>query len=131
MTTRADSASEARQAHQPEDGGSLPTSALFRKADWIVAPARLEVAQKMVEAEHYSHGGSNTAVYVHGLFPRGYFWERECVGVAWWIPPTKSAAKAAYPVRWGGGIGVVSAGGAAGSAVECVLVPDSSFDETD
>jgi hypothetical protein len=56
----------------------------------------------MVRRHHYARGGSNTAVYTHGLFPRGSLWEAECVGVAWWIPPTKGAALHAYPSNWQG-----------------------------
>jgi hypothetical protein len=57
----------------------------------------------MVEKHHYSGGGSNTAVATHGLFPRGLaFLEAECRGVAWWLPPTKPAAKSAYPENWRG-----------------------------
>ena len=55
----------------------------------------------MVERFHYAGGGSNTAVYSHGLYRR----DRRaltCYGAAWWIPPTKAAALAAYPKRWQG-----------------------------
>lgn len=43
----------------------------------------------MVIDNHYAKGGSNTAVYMHGLFSR----EGEPVGVAWWLPPTRVAAE--------------------------------------
>lgn len=96
----ADSASAAYLANQLGDGGSMPTSALFRKKDWRVADIGLEFAQRFIKQHHYAAGGSNTRVYTHGLYPRGWFWESECVGVAWWIPPTKAAALAAYPSNW-------------------------------
>jgi len=56
----------------------------------------------MVKRFHYSHGGSNTATYAHGLFKRGELWEENCLGMAWWLPPTKGAALSAYPENWQG-----------------------------
>ena len=57
----------------------------------------------MVERYHYARGASNTATYLHGLFRRAAsFWDTDCLGVAWWIPPTKSAARATYPTDWRG-----------------------------
>jgi hypothetical protein len=53
----------------------------------------------MVGRLHYSGGGSNTATYRHGLFRNG---DVRCYGVAWWIPPTKTAANATYPENWRG-----------------------------
>lgn len=84
------------------EGGSNPTAALFRKKEWWVDEVSLDFAQHFIEAHHYAAGGSNTRVYTHGLYPRNHFWENECVGVAWWIPPTKTAARAAYPLNWKG-----------------------------
>lgn len=43
-------------------------SGRLRKSEWAVRPVQLAIAQDMVERMHYSAGGSNTAVYVHGLF---------------------------------------------------------------
>jgi hypothetical protein len=74
----------------------------LRKADWEVRSVAIAIARRMVEAEHYARGASNTATYLHGLFPAGAFFDEECVGVAWWIPPTRSAAEATYPKRWQG-----------------------------
>jgi len=71
----------------------------LQKSEWEVRTIDLVVAQELVRRLHYSRGGSNTATYRHGLFHRGC---DTCVGVAWWIPPTKSAAKATYPVNWKG-----------------------------
>lgn len=82
-------------------GGSNPTPSLFRKSDWWVDDVSLSVARSMVAAWHYSRGGSNTRVYCHGLYPKGWFWESECVGVAWWLPPTKSAAMS-FDANWNG-----------------------------
>ncbi len=59
----------------------------------------MKTVQNLVVKFHYSKGGSNTAVYRHGLFKRG---SEECLGAAWWIPPTKTAANATYPQDWRG-----------------------------
>ena len=64
----------------------------LRKADWEVRPVCHEFAQRLVAAHHYAKGGSNTKTYLHGLFRRGDIFDEQCQGVAWWIPPTRSAA---------------------------------------
>jgi hypothetical protein len=74
----------------------------LRKGDWIVRDVDVGVARRMVEAFHYAKGASNTFTYLHGLFRKDAFWEAECAGVAWWIPPTKGAALATYPANWQG-----------------------------
>jgi len=74
----------------------------LRKGEWEVRTTTLAKGQELVRAYHYAKGGSNTATYMHGLFPIGAFWEDECVGIAWWLPPTKSAALATYPGDWRG-----------------------------
>ena len=75
----------------------------LHKAEWEVRPmSDLSVAGQMVGWYHYAAGAANTATYLHGLFRKGAFWEAECLGVAWWIPPTKTAARATYPARWQG-----------------------------
>lgn len=68
----------------------------LRKDDYRVETVPLSVAQELVRAYHYSGGGANTATYRHGLLNKA----GECVGVAWWIPPTKGAAKASYDGDW-------------------------------
>ena len=73
----------------------------LRKSEWEVRSAPLAVAQRLVVDHHYAKGGSNTGTYVHGLFRTDDLWS-ECVGVAWWIPPTRSAAEATFPGRWQG-----------------------------
>lgn len=87
---------------QSGGGGATPTPTLFRRADWWVSEISLEKCRAMVRQFHYSRGGSNTAVYTHGLFPRGWFWESECVGVAWWLPPTRTAAESFDKENWQG-----------------------------
>jgi len=69
----------------------------LRKADYYVADCPLQLAQAMVTEHHYAKGGSNTAVYVHGLYER----EAEIlVGVAWWLPPTRVAAESVNRENW-------------------------------
>lgn len=101
MSRRAESVDGCTSAIPAEGGGSTPTSALFRKSDWWVADVSLEMSRKLIRQWHYSRGSSNTAVYAHGLFPRGYFWESQCVGVASWLPPTKPSAMSFDP-NWQG-----------------------------
>lgn len=102
LMLRVDS-SRAERAGPPADGGSSPTSTLqLQKRDWIVAGVDQDTADRLVTLEHYAKGASNTATYLHGLYPRGWHWYRQCVGVAWWIPPTKSAAQAWAGERWEG-----------------------------
>lgn len=74
----------------------------LRKEDWEVRPVALDVARGLVERLHYAKGASNTRTYLHGLFPKGAFFDEECRGIAWWIPPTRSAAEATHPENWQG-----------------------------
>lgn len=69
----------------------------FRREDWDVRPAPLREAQDMVREHHYSRGGSNTAVYVHGLYRRE---DGRLSGVAWWLPPTRVACESVDRARW-------------------------------
>lgn len=99
---RVDSSMAEPQA-PPVDGGSIPTSTLqLRKKDWEVAGVDQDTAHRLVRDNHYAKGASNTATYLHGLFPTGWHWYSHCVGVAWWIPPTKSAAQAWAGELWEG-----------------------------
>jgi hypothetical protein len=102
MVLSGESAVAARPV-PPEGGGSIPTSPLqLRKAEWVVAGCDQNVAERFIIAEHYAKGASNTATYLHGLYPTRWHWYAECVGVAWWIPPTRSAAEAWAGERWEG-----------------------------
>ncbi len=83
-----------------QDDGDF--SSRLRREDWTVRTVELATARRLVEALHYAKGGSNTATFRHGLFSAGAIFEEECVGVAWWIPPTKSAALATHPENWQG-----------------------------
>lgn len=91
------------QRVQPEEGGSIPTLPLqLRKKDWNVGGVDKEVAEQLVIDNHYARGASNTATYLHGLYPVGWLWYRQCVGVAWWLPPTKSCAQSWAGDAWEG-----------------------------
>ena len=70
----------------------------LRKADYCVKGVSLRMCQEMVAMMHYAKGGSNTATFSHGLFRKDAPFR--CLGVAWWIPPTKTAAHATYPEDW-------------------------------
>lgn len=87
----------------PEGGGSIPTSPLhLRKSAWTVARCNIDIATALIEELHYARGASNTATHLHGLYPSEWLWHQECVGVAWWIPPTRSAAEAWAGAEWEG-----------------------------
>ena len=69
----------------------------LKASDWYVGLAPLKTAQEMVRNYHYSKGGSNTAVYVHGLYRRSDNW---LAGVAWWLPPTRVACESVNKEHW-------------------------------
>jgi hypothetical protein len=70
----------------------------LRKCEWVVLPVPLSVADGLVCEHHYAGGGSNTATFTHGLFRAGDL--MRCLGVAWWIPPTKGAARKTWAGDW-------------------------------
>lgn len=74
----------------------------LRRSDWVVRDVEIAVARRIVESCHYARAASNTATYLHGLFHEGDIFQEQCEGVAWWIPPTRSAAEATYPENWKG-----------------------------
>ncbi len=69
-------------------------SGRLKKSEWEVRSVSLHRARAMVKKYHYSKGGSNTATAVHGLFRKEEWFGARCYGIAWWIPPTRSAAAA-------------------------------------
>lgn len=77
-------------------------SGRLRRDEWEVRTVSIEVARRIVERYHYSRGASNTRTFLHGLFRRGSFFDEECQGIAWWLPPTRSCAEATYPENWRG-----------------------------
>jgi hypothetical protein len=75
----------------------------LRRSEWLVRPVDRLVALNLVEQFHYAKGAANTATYCHGLFRKGQdLFDGQCQGVTWWIPPTRTAAKATYPENWQG-----------------------------
>ena len=71
---------------------------VLKKKNYLVKPIDLQTARQLVYEYHYSKGATRTRVYTHGLFKCGEdFFEENCLGVAWWLPPTKNAAIATYP----------------------------------
>lgn len=75
-----------------------PSGPVLRKSDYEVRTVSLATCQEKVAKYHYARTGSNTATFRHGLFLKSD--PHNCIGVAWWIPPTKSAALANYPKNW-------------------------------
>ena len=69
----------------------------LRAPEWEVRSVPLAVARQLVEQHHYTRGGSNTAVYVHGLYHRSI---GQLYGVAWWLPPTRVAAESVNKAEW-------------------------------
>jgi hypothetical protein len=74
----------------------------LRSADFEVRSVDIGIATRLIETHHYAAGAANTATYLHGLFRIGEIFDEQCVGVAWWMPPTRSAAQATFPKNWRG-----------------------------
>jgi hypothetical protein len=87
-------------------GGEIPPKSMntlrLIKEEWEVRSVAIDVARELVRRYHYAKGASNTRTYLHGLFRKGELFDDACAGVAWWIPPTRSAAEATYPKNWQG-----------------------------
>ena len=82
----------------PDDGGSIPTPPLqFIKAEYEAREIPLADMRAFVQQYHYAKGGSNTATHRFGLFRKE---SPDLLGIAWWLPPTKSAALSTYPANW-------------------------------
>ena len=71
--------------------------ARLRSEDWTVVPVPFAEAKRLVGALHYSRSHSNTAVATHGLRRNTVLADTD--GVAWWLPPTRSAAVSLHPDR--------------------------------
>lgn len=90
------------QTIRADRGGSTPPirprfkpSNGLKAREYEVRDISLMKAYELTKQFHYAKGGSNTRTYSHGLFPCSNF--MDCVGAAWWLPPTKSAAMANFP----------------------------------
>lgn len=70
---------------------------MFLKEDYYVTDCPLKLGQEMVREYHYAKGGSNTCVYMHGLYRKS---DDKLLGVAWWLPPTRVAAESVNKERW-------------------------------
>lgn len=71
------------------------------KSEWIVRPIQISTARKIIETYHYAASATNTGVYTHGLFKiNNDYSEENCLGVAWWLPPTKNAAISTFNGDW-------------------------------
>ncbi len=77
--------------------GSDAYSGRLLASEWEVKPIPVSIGRGLVQQFHYAGGASNTATFLHGLFQIG---NPECLGCAWWIPPTRTAANATYPKDW-------------------------------
>jgi hypothetical protein len=75
-----------------------PDVPVLRREDYTVDTVSMRTCAEMVAAFHYAQGGPNTAVFRHGLFHVDD--PMTCLGVAWWLPPTKVAANACWPANW-------------------------------
>lgn len=71
--------------------------AVLKKNEWYVADVPFIQGTLLVEAYHYARGGSNTAVYMHGLYRAD---NNVCYGVAWWLPPTRRACESVNKNEW-------------------------------
>lgn len=73
-------------------------SGRLKKEEYVVLPVDLATARRLITKWHYAKSATNTGVYTHGLFLKGKsLFYYDCLGIAWWLPPTKNAAIATYP----------------------------------
>lgn len=69
----------------------------LRKEEWTVENIDFKVAQALVKQHHYARGGSNTFVYVHGLY---HIESGGLGGITWWLPPTRVACESVNKEQW-------------------------------
>ena len=69
----------------------------LKKDEFFVCDIPLQTGQEFIKEHHYAKGGSNTAVYMHGLFRLE---DETLMGVAWWLPPTRVAAESVNKEQW-------------------------------
>lgn len=74
----------------------------LRASDWEVRGVFSHgEARRLVAGWHYAKGAPNTSTYRHGLYRRGELLHGDALGIALWIPPTRSAAEALAGECWG------------------------------
>jgi len=73
------------------------TPGLLSKHDWEVREIPFADGRQFIEQHHYAKGGSNTRVYMHGLFSK---YSTTLMGVAWWLPPTRVACESVNRAEW-------------------------------
>ena len=69
----------------------------LKKEAWEVGEVDLKTAQALVREHHYARGGSNTFVYLHGLY---HIETGGLAGIVWWLPPTRVACESVNKQQW-------------------------------
>jgi hypothetical protein len=70
------------------------------RAEWEVRNVESHAAcSAFIVSTHYAAGTANTSVARHGLYRQG---ESDLMGVAMWMPPTPTAARAVAGDQWRG-----------------------------
>jgi hypothetical protein len=71
-----------------------PEGLVLIKADWLVASVPFHnEAEAFIRQHHYSHSAPNTSTYRHGLYRNEGLMVGDPLGIALWIPPTRTAAE--------------------------------------
>jgi len=70
---------------------------VFLKNEWEVKDAPFIEGQELIKKYHYAKGGSNTYVYMHGLYHKE---TKKLCGIAWWLPPTRVACESVNKDQW-------------------------------
>ncbi len=78
--------------------GNTQGDVFLLREEWCVRTVSLATCVRMCREHHYARGGSNTAVFRHGLLRRDD--PTRVWGIAWWIPPTRGAAEASWDGDW-------------------------------
>lgn len=81
---------------QPGGGGSIPTTGLFRKDEWIVDTCSHRVAKKLISEHHYSRWFDGFIVYATGLYRRDDP-EKKCYGCTIWSTAVGACGLKYYP----------------------------------
>jgi len=69
----------------------------IKKKDWEIGDVDFKIAQNLVKEFHYARGGSNTFVYLHGLY---HIETGGLAGIVWWLPPTRVACESVNKEQW-------------------------------